>query len=244
MWPLTAAQLLHIWEQGSGQSTVQQALLLLSVACPDKPPDALAALPVGQRDARLLTLREGIFGPQLVCLVACTACSERLELTCNVADIRIATQAEPAETFSWSGSGYQIEFRLPNSLDLAAISHQENKEQARRQLFERCLLTATHNSQETAASKLPPTIIEAVADRMAESDPQADVQMALTCAACGHQWQAIFDIVSFLWAEINAWAYRILEEVHYLASAYSWREADILAMSPWRRQYYLEAISK
>jgi hypothetical protein len=167
-----------------------------------------------------------------------------LELTCNVADIRIATQAEPAETFSWSGSGYQIEFRLPNSLDLAAISHQENKEQARRQLFERCLLTATHNSQETAANQLPADIIEAVADRMAESDPQADVQMALTCAACGHQWQAIFDIVSFLWAEINAWAYRILEEVHYLASAYSWREADILAMSPWRRQYYLEAISK
>ena len=77
---------------------------------------------------------------------------------------------------------------------------------------------------------------------MAEVDPQADVQMDLTCPACGHQWQALFDIESFFWREISAWANRILREVHALASAYGWRESDILSMSTWRRQTYLNLI--
>ena len=62
---------------------------------------------------------------------------------------------------------------------------------------------------------------------------------ALYCPECGHRWHATFDIVSFFWSEIDAWAYRTLHQVHRLASAYGWREADILAMSPWRRQFYL-----
>jgi hypothetical protein len=32
----------------------------------------------------------------------------------------------------------------------------------------------------------------------------------------------------------------MLYDVHALASAYGWREADVLAMSPMRRQVYLE----
>jgi hypothetical protein len=49
--------------------------------------------------------------------------------------------------------------------------------------------------------------------------------------------------VSFFWNEINTWAYRMLRDVHALATAYGWREADIVAMSPWRRQVYLDMVS-
>ena len=35
-------------------------------------------------------------------------------------------------------------------------------------------------------------------------------------------------------------ALRLLGHVHALARAYGWREADILAMSPARRQVYLD----
>jgi hypothetical protein len=77
---------------------------------------------------------------------------------------------------------------------------------------------------------------------MAEIDPQADIQIALTCPACLHQWSAAFDIASHLWIEVNSWAMRILDEVHRLASAYGWSEADILELSPMRRQLYLGMI--
>jgi hypothetical protein len=52
----------------------------------------------------------------------------------------------------------------------------------------------------------------------------------------------IFDIASFFWTEIAAEAKRLLGEVHILASAYGWREADILSLNPLRRRFYLEAI--
>jgi hypothetical protein len=60
------------------------------------------------------------------------------------------------------------------------------------------------------------------------------------CPSCGHVWQALLDIVDFLWKEVAAGAARLLDEVHTLARAYHWPEADILAMSSRRRQAYLE----
>jgi len=84
-------------------------------------------------------------------------------------------------------------------------------------------------------------VIEMVVDGMAEADPQSG-PLSLTCAACNHKWFVGFDIVSYFCTEINAWASRMLREVHLLASTYGWRENDILAMSPWRRQSYLEMI--
>jgi len=47
----------------------------------------------------------------------------------------------------------------------------------------------------------------------------------------------------FLWTEITSQARRLLHEVHLLATTYGWHEADILAMSAIRRQYYLEMVA-
>jgi hypothetical protein len=116
---------------------------------------------------------------------------------------------------------------------------------ARRRLLDRCLLSAKNPEGEAVAVQdLPPAALQAVAERMAAADPQGDVQLALQCPACGHAWPAAFDIVSFFWTEVDAWARVLLREIHVLASAYGWREADILALSPWRRRSYLELIGR
>ena len=93
------------------------------------------------------------------------------------------------------------------------------------------------------AAELPAAVFTAVQERISQVDPQADVTLALTCPACSHRWEAIFDVLTFFWTEIQAWAQRVLREVHVLASAYGSREADILALSPSRRQAYLEMIA-
>ncbi len=64
----------------------------------------------------------------------------------------------------------------------------------------------------------------------------------MECPTCDHAWDEIFDIVSFFWAELDAWAHRVLHDVHVLARAYAWSEAEILALPPLRRQYYLELV--
>jgi hypothetical protein len=77
---------------------------------------------------------------------------------------------------------------------------------------------------------------------MQEHDPGADVRIGLSCPACQHGWTLGFDIVSFIWGEIEDWAQRLLADVHVLAQAYGWSERDILALSPTRRQLYLEMV--
>ena len=252
MRALSAPELLSVWERGQAQPPVQRTLTLLAAACPGIPPDALAELSIGQRDARLLTLREWTFGPQLVTIAACPGCGERLELTFNIADIRSpplslrergAGGERDVEAMSVSVSDHEVRFRLPNSLDLVATGGSEDVIATRDVLLERCLLSAHRDGEEIPIDQLPADVVDAVVERMAQADPQADVQLNLCCPACDHRWQATFDIVPFFWNEINAWAQRILREVYLLASAYGWREADILAISPRRRQFYLEMAS-
>ncbi len=89
---------------------------------------------------------------------------------------------------------------------------------------------------------VPAAVLEIAEQQLADRDPQADVRLRLVCPACEHATTMIFDIASFLWHEIDAWACRILREVHTLASAYGWTEEAILALTPFRRQCYLELV--
>ena len=242
MRALSASQLLEVWEQGFGRTPAEQALVLLAVACPDLLPDQLAGLSIGQRDSRLLTLHEWTFGPRLHGLVVCPACAERLEMDLRTTDLY--ADGGPAggglEPLSLEAGGYRIQFHLPDSTDLVAGLQDEDADILRSRILKRCLLSVRKGKKDVPLARLPQDVIGAVVEKMAAVDPQADITFSITCPACGHAWQAIFDIVSFFWREITAWSYRLLYEVHSLASAYGWREADILAMSPWRRQCYLE----
>ena len=50
------------------------------------------------------------------------------------------------------------------------------------------------------------------------------------------------DIRAVLWAEVEAWANELLHDVHALASAYGWSESDVVRLSPWRREWYRQAV--
>jgi hypothetical protein len=242
MLPLSASRLLMLWEQGGTQQRIQQALLLLEASCPGTPRDDLARLSIGRRDGLLLNLREQLFGPQLVSVARCPACGDRLQLTFNVSDIRAETGEEPSEPLTVRLDDYEVCFRLPDSNDQAAIAGCENVEQGRKRLLKRCLLKVRHHEEEQPFDRVPEKTLEAVSKKMALADPQSDVQLDLKCPACSHSWSAAFDIVSFFWQEIDTWVQRILRNVHILASAYGWRETEILSMSARRRQFYLDMI--
>jgi hypothetical protein len=243
MRPVTAPELLDAWEQGLGRPPVERSLLLLA-ASTGEGEDLLARLSVGRRDALLLDMRELTFGPRLVSVSACPACGERMEATFDVAGLRVApVDEEQREAFELSVNGYQIHFRLPDSLDQVALSACADVTAARDLLLRRCLLNVSHEGgEEGAEEKLPPEVLELVARRMEEADPQAGLQLGLSCGVCAHEWQEAFDISSFFCAELDAWANRLLLETHTLARAYGWRESDILMMSAARRQFYLNLV--
>jgi uncharacterized protein (UPF0212 family) len=240
----SAAELLDTWEGAMQAAPPIRALRLLAAAHPGETADSLARLPLGERDGRLLTLHEALFGSQIAGLAACPACGEQLELAFAVTDIRTepALSVHAGTPVHVSHHGYDIQCRLLDTLDQVALIGAVDAADCRALLLERCVLTARCGNEEVPAGQLPDAVVAALAGRLAEADPQADIQLALSCPACGHAWQAVFDIGSFLWAEVHAWAQRMLRDVHWLARAYGWREADILSLSAWRRQVYLAMV--
>jgi hypothetical protein len=244
MGALTASRLLGAWERALSQSPAQRALTLLQSVGTELPPERLAALSIGQRDAYLLNLRESAFGSQMTGLTPCPACSRQLEVSFTVSSVRVASPTDPVGPCTLTHADYQVDFRLPNGEDLTSLTPDLDRSANQRRLLERCLLNVRRNGEAVPFDEFPAELRTAVSERMAETDPQADVQLSLACPDCDHRWQAPLDIVSYLWAEIHEWATRLLRDIHTLASAYGWREADILALSPWRRQAYLEMINR
>ena len=239
----SAAQLVGMWERGARQPWVDRALTLVAACHPELSDSELRALTVGERDADLLALREQLFGRALKSFAECPHCRARLEFSVDVNDLRAGfgsfANAAPAEL---TLDDIRIRFRRLSSEDLQAAARCADVADARRVLLHRCVVDARRNGEPLAAADLPPACVEALSSRLALLDGAADISLDLRCIACHHAWQLSLDIVRFLWAELNVLAKSYLNDVHTLAWAYGWREADILAMSSARRQFYLERV--
>ena len=237
----SAAELLDLWECGVQQPLAWRMLSLLASAHPEETAADIAALPIGRRDARLLALRARLFGPTLTMVASCPGCGERLQSALAVSDLA----SEPGDTASTPQvldlDGYRVRFRVPASADLLALSPGMESLRARQVLLSRCLLdTRLAGGEPVHPDALPERVVAAVCAQMSAADPQADVELNLSCPSCAGTWSTTFDIAGFLWKEIHAWAKATLRGVHGLARAYGWRESDVLALSPTRRQIYLE----
>ena len=243
---LSAPDLIGVWEQGLALGSARRAVALLARARPDDPVDELAQLSVGRRDTELLSLREATFGRRLVAVLTCPGCLEPLEVPFDAEDVRVPGEAAeiPPEGLPLEAGDLEIRFRPPNSTDLMAAEERNDQGAARSELLQRCVISVRRGDQEVGVDALSPDAVDAVAEEMSRIDPQSDVQLTFVCPSCGERGEPPFDIASFLWAEVDMWARRLLSEVHVLASAYGWVEADILGMSPWRRQLYLDLLTE
>jgi uncharacterized protein (UPF0212 family) len=220
----------------------ERALTLLSVCRPKATRADLERMNIGERDAILLAFREKLFGPHFSGLTNCPQCQASLEIAFHSSEVKTNVASGSADPFSFTFGEFEFECRLPNSADLLAVVGKGNPDAVAKALFGRCVLEERHRG--VSMVSVPAEAIDAIVNEMGKRDPQADVRFALACPECAHRWEAIFDIVSFAWNEISAWAGRLLRQVHTLAMAYGWREMDILSMSALRRQVYLEMLGE
>lgn len=252
-----AADLLTTWEAGLAQAPSGRALLLHRAARPDTGGETLSALPVGEREADLFTLRRALFGERMQVRLACHACGEDMEFDLDAGELARSANT-PARTSARTPvstpagnragnraqssvrvaeDGWEIEFRVPSVADLTAAAQHPDP---RRALLERCLVSAVRDGAEVPAGSLPEAVQRRLAVAAQEADPGADVTLNVNCPECSAATRAELDIASYLWTELDAWARDTLLDVHLLATAYGWSEPEILALSPLRRRYYLE----
>lgn len=243
MIALNAEALLRVWEESLSLHPIRRALALLAAAWPEINEQSWAAISIGERDACLLWLHDSLFGCELRTTTRCPQCGDRLESTFHTHDIRANAPCLPAllKELRWQSEGYEVHYRLPASMDLLEVTHAP-REQAAAALFRRCILDIRHHGAPVSQEKVPARIIHSLTEEMAKNDPDAHIEIGLSCPCCDHPWKITFDIITYVWSEIDDWAQRILEEVHLLASAYGWSERDILSMNPSRRRLYLELV--
>ncbi len=240
-----AYDLIALWERDrAGLPVTEKALLLLALARPDASHEALAAMSFGACDRALFELRAALFGDELRALSSCSACDEQLEVGVNIGELLAAVAPAPAATHaSYTAGDLDLRFRLPTIEDAIAAAPVAEAVALRQSLVRRCILAANRDGVTMAPDELDELdeeVIAGVAAAMERLDPLAEVRLKLACTACDNAQSMLLEIASYLWAELMNEAERLLDDVFGLALQYGWREADILAMSGKRRQYYLD----
>jgi hypothetical protein len=236
MKPLNNRDFLRLWEQGCSMHPLDQGLLALGAALPDAAQGMPADWPLGRRNKALIELRCACFGPRLQAWFACSQCAEKMQC-----ELDGAALAQEPEGHSWRSEPVIVngrQFRLPTSRDLARVARESDADAAALRLAEVCRISVTEPQPEAAA----PLDLDEVGRQMSLADPLAEILIDLTCPACGYNNNSYLDIASYLWAEIEARAKRLLHEVHALASAYGWTEHEVLSLSDQRRAVYVEMV--
>lgn len=240
---LTAAATLDLWEQADLLPPVERAVALAVAADPSSDAAAVARLPLGRRDERLLRLRSELTGRPLDATVACPACGERVEFAADADALMAMSDAVPGTgPTPLALDGYRLSWRPPNSDDVIAASAAGSAEDAERILLARCISLAMGPGGDVDRGDLPRVVREAVSRAMAEADPLAEIVISVTCPACLSAFDADLDVASFVWTELRARARRLLHEVAVLARAVGWTEGQVLALPERRRATYLDLV--
>ena len=239
---LAAGELLSAWESGRGLGRLEQPVAALCAWMPERSPDEVARLPIGDREALLLQLHAATFGPYLQGIAHCPACGQAVEFTLAVDVLPAVPDHDSSPAMRrLEKDGYVLEYRPPDTGDLVAVSSSHYASSARAQLVRRCsrvLVCPEGRSRD----ELPDAVLGALDAEIAKLQPAGDIEVGLSCPDCATAWNAALDVGSFVWEEIVIEARRLVFEVDRLARGYGWHEADILAMTPTRRRTYLEMV--
>ncbi len=245
MHSLSASELLDVWDRAAGERPLVQALVLLQAAYPQASWDELTQLSVGERDRRLLALRAAVFGDDCKVFAECPLCATGLEFSLSASQLANQPQLRSGDGFV-EVSPYTVGFRLPNSSDLIATSDCQSIEEATLTIFQRCLLEIRAHEKLLLPGEVPADLTEKLLDRFKawlDLQETGETLLHVTCPACGHAWDMLFDPATFVWREIERLAKKLIAEVATLAGTFGWSEQEILKMSGTRRMAYLNCCS-
>lgn len=230
----TAVELLDVWEGASGLHRLDRSVPLLRLFAGIHTADDLG---LGDRDRMLVEAHERLFGTALHAVADCPSCGVAQAVTIPT-DTLLETRAD--DVVELDVGQLHLQCRVPRVGDLADAAATGSPEAARELLVSRAIVAAMQDGRPVPVTDLPAAALPAVAAALTEADPLTYPAMTSTCADCGSSWTLVLDVEDYLWRELDAWALRLLDDVHALAAAYGWSEAEVLAVPPRRRQRYLE----
>jgi len=234
------AGFLRLWENGHCLHSLDRGLLAIQALLPRPGTEHVADWSLGRRNQALARLHQECFGPQLQGWMKCAQCGEKLEFVLDSrALIERHRDADP-EPIVFKDRA----FRLPTSRDLSLVAAESDTKFAAFRLADLCRIDAADSPVRNNAipGEWTGEELEQLAARMSEADPLAEISLFFECPTCKSQSEESLDLATFFWAELEAFARRLLYEVHLLAVSYGWTEDEILSLSDTRRSIYLQMV--
>jgi hypothetical protein len=238
----TAAQVLDLWDGWDSAPLPDRALALLQVVAPEVDGRVLT---VGERDRGLIRLRSMLLGPTMEMVVSCPKCASDLSFAVEAEELlQSIRNGQAGDSLAAVEQGdWRVACRLPTAGDLCDAARCGDVAAARSLLLDRCVTEAWDDKTPVTADVLPQDVQAAVSAALEAASSSSEINFEVACLDCRHEWSAEFDITTYLWAELDLLAARILWDVHALADAYGWQESEILAMSAKRRSAYIDLLA-
>ena len=210
-----------------------------------------AQLTVGDREALVLALRRLTLGERLQLVVYCGACREAMDIDLTIGELLVEPSGAPAPVYddaiATPDGEWGLRYRLPTGADQVAVARTcaDAPERGARALLGRCVLAAVSPTGEaTDPAALPEPVAEAIGERMAARDPQAEIALDFACPACRTRGTVILDAADLFLRELTARGGGLYRDVHRLALHYHWSERDILALPHGKRRRYLALLAE
>lgn len=211
--PLSGAEQLTLLDLDFGAPRERLLSQALSCVVPSMSVDVLHELTLPDRHAlvRAALVLEGTAVAEVT--ATCPGCEKQLEMSLDLREIMLPNL--PRNAMVQVG---RQKVRLPRPADLDAASDDDD------------LLARLGMRRNKKAAE----------EKLAGSDPLADLEITGNCPECGNAVSSRHDIVAAWLIQLRRRASSLLEEVHLLASRYHWAEHEILNLPESRRRAYID----
>ncbi len=212
---------------------------LLPIESDLNPADVWPTLTVTDFEYALLALRSHFFGEEIACKLDCPHCGAPVELSFHAADFAAASRpaqprgirSDPDRPGWFRLEDVAAAFRLPTVRDQAEVLGDAD---GARRLTQICIEPAD------APARLRGRIERAM-ERLA---PELSRDVEGACPSCGGKVAGTIHVPFLVMEDLRRAATGVHDDVHRIASAYGWSEAEILALPRVRRRQYADRIRR
>ncbi|MFJ8579381.1 hypothetical protein [Micromonospora sp. NPDC093277] len=226
-----AATVLRSWEAALRAPAPLRGAAVLTNLHPDG--DAVLDLPLAEVAALATTYLAEASGYHVEGVLECAGCGMLLDVRLRLSDLL----DDPPAT-EGRDRGARFALRPPTPRDLAAASDDAD---AYGLLLRRCVSWADGTPVDPAA--LGPADLDEIDGALESLAGPALPLLRATCPDCGGAATGTVDVTDLLWRHVEIEAHALLRDVSQLAATFGWREADVLALSPYRRSAYLALVT-
>lgn len=228
--------ILNIWDDCVNKDQIYRGVALASLALKENDTANLMEWSIEKRDTALFHIRKALFGTKFNNITHCPNCAQTMEWELSLPDLEIPILDGMPDNLKISidTTDYNLFVRLPNSNDLLANDEMR--------IIENCILNPDDFPDQNIDKKLP-ELVQPINDQYDKNCHASNITYKLKCIDCSHEWQGVFDILTYLWKEIDQWAKSFLNQIYLLARTFGWSETEIINMSENRRNHYLNLIN-